>query len=151
MKPLPGRRALVALPLLVLSGGLAPPARAGAPREVKMLNRNATGGMVYEPDFLRLAPGERVKFLATHVTHNAATIPAMLPEGATPFKGRINEEIEVRFDVPGLYGIQCIPHYAMGMVMLIQVGEGEVTPARIPDGLPPRVRERFREILARLG
>ncbi|EFH12671.1 pseudoazurin [Teichococcus cervicalis] len=136
--------ALALLPLLL--SGL--PARAEV-HEVKMLNRNASGGMVYEPDFLRLRPGDRVRFIATHATHNAATIPAMLPPGATPFRGRIDEEIEVAFTVPGTYGIQCVPHYAMGMVMLVQVGDGPVEEAALPDALPPRARQRLGEIIAR--
>ncbi|MFC3126047.1 pseudoazurin [Pseudoroseomonas globiformis] len=134
------------LPLLLLAGT----AQAEV-YEVKMLNRNASGGMVYEPDFLRLQPGDSVKFLATHVTHNAASMPEILPAGALPFKGRIDQEIEVRFTEPGLYGIKCIPHYAMGMVMLVQVGDGEVAADAIPDGLPPRVRQRIAEIAARVA
>ncbi|WP_207447758.1 pseudoazurin [Roseomonas marmotae] len=135
---------LLLLPLLLL----ATTAHAEV-HEVRMLNRNATGGMVYEPDYLRLQPGDRVKFVATHVTHNAATIPAMLPEGAAPFKTRINEEIEIAFDAPGFYGIQCIPHYAMGMVMLVQVGDRPADAAVIPATLPARVKQRFGEIIAR--
>lgn len=135
---------LLLLPLLLLAT-----AAHAEVHEVKMLNRNATGGMVYEPDYLRLKPGDRVKFIATHATHNAATIPAMLPEGAEPIKGRINEEVEVTFTAPGFYGIQCIPHYAMGMVMLVQVGDAPPDAAGIPDSLPPRVKQRFGEIIAR--
>lgn len=140
MRPMLG----LLLPLLLL----APAARAEL-HEVRMLNRNATGGMVYEPDFLRLRPGDRVRFLATHATHNAASMPEMLPEGASPFKGGINEEIEITFTQEGLYGIKCIPHYAMGMVMLVQVGDAPVTPAQIPQALPERVRQRLGEILRR--
>jgi len=135
---------LLILPLLLL----AVPARAEV-HEVRMLNRNDTGGMVYEPEFLRLRPGDSIRFVATHVTHNAASIPAMLPPGATPFKGRINEEIVVPFAVPGTYGIQCIPHFAMGMVMLVQVGDARADAAALPDNLPPQARRRFERILQR--
>lgn len=136
----------VAFSLLLLLAATA----AHAERfEVKMLNRNATGGMVYEPDYLRIRSGDTVKFIATDVTHNAASIAEMLPPGATPFKGQINQEIEVTFDAPGLYGVRCIPHWAMGMVMLIQVGEPDTAVPLIPAELPPQVRERFREILTR--
>ena len=141
-------RPILAPGLALVLALLARPALAEV-FEVRMLNRNDTGGMVYEPDYLRLRPGDRVKFLATHVTHNAASIPQMLPEGAQPFKGRINEEIEVAFTAPGFYGIQCIPHYAMGMVMLVQVGEAPAAAAEIPESLPPRVRQRFQEIIGR--
>ncbi|UFN48258.1 pseudoazurin [Roseomonas sp. OT10] len=136
------------LPAVLLLAATAGPALAEL-YEVRMLNRNETGGMVYEPDYLRLAPGDRVRFRATHVTHNAASMPEMLPAGARPFKGQINEEIEVAFTEPGFYGIRCIPHYAMGMVMLIQVGDALASAAAIPEGLPEVVRRRFREIAAR--
>lgn len=117
--------------------------------EVKMLNRGEAGSMVYEPDFLRVAPGDTVKFIATHSTHNAATIPGLLPDGASAFKGKINEQIEVQLDVPGVYGIQCIPHMAMGMVMLIQVGEPGPNAPVIPAALPQRASERLNAIVAR--
>ncbi|SHM40942.1 pseudoazurin [Phytopseudomonas punonensis] len=119
--------------------------------EVKMLNRGAGGAMVYEPDYLAIAPGDTVKFIATQPSHNAASAPGLMPEGAVPFKGKINEEIEVKFDTPGLYGIQCIPHLAMGMVMLIQVGDSQASGVQIPASLPTRAKQRFEQILSRLS
>lgn len=136
---------LLLLPILLLAT-----AAHAEVHEVKMLNRNSTGSMAYEPDYLRLKPGDRIRFIATHASHNAATVPEMLPPGAKPFKGRINEEIEIAFEVPGTYGIQCIPHYTMGMVMLVQVGEAPVD-AVIPQSLPARARQRFTEIVTRIS
>lgn len=117
--------------------------------EVKMLNRNDTGGMVFEPDHLRLQPGDSVKFLATNATHNAASMSEWLPNGAEAFKGQINEEINVTFTQPGVYGIKCIPHYMMGMVMLVQVGDEAPQPGMIPDDIPPQAFERFKDITER--
>ena len=111
--------------------------------EVKMLTGSATAGMVYEPDYLQIAPGDTVKFIPTQSSHNAATLPGLLPEGAQPFKGKLNQEIEQTFTVPGLYGIQCIPHLAMGMVMLIQVGEPSAQPPQLPATLPKRALDRL--------
>ena len=85
-----------------------------------MLNRGEKGPMVFEPDFLEIAPGDRVRFVPTHKSHNAATIDGMVPEGVEGFKSRINEEFETGFEQPGFYGIKCSPHYGMGMVMLIK-------------------------------
>lgn len=138
------------LPLLATLMTLSTPALAEV-HEVMMLNRNDTGGMVYEPDFLRIAPGDTVKFIATHPSHNAASIAGMLPEGAARFIGKINEEIEVTLTAEGTYGIKCSPHYTMGMVMLIEVGEGSPDPASFPADLPPAVKQRFDEILARVA
>lgn len=116
--------------------------------EVEMLNRNETGSMVYAPSYLKIAPGDTVKFLATRPGHNAASIDGMVPDGAESFKGKINEEIEVTFTVPGIYGIKCTPHYAMGMVMLIQVGDTPASPEDLSEDLPKRAKDRFFEYIA---
>ena len=115
--------------------------------EVKMLNSNDTGNMVYEPDFLTVAPGDTIKFIPTDPSHNAESINEMTPEGAEPIKGKINQELEVTLTEEGIYGIKCTPHYAMGMVMLIEVGEGhEIT---LPEKMPRGVQNRFDDILER--
>jgi pseudoazurin len=90
-----------------------------------------------------------VKFLATDRGHNAETIPGMLPPDATAFRGRINEEIVVRFTEPGLYGYKCQPHLGMGMVGLIQVGR-PVNRAAVDQGaarLPGLSRRVMQELL----
>lgn len=135
---------------LVLPMVFAAPAYAEM-HYVKMLNRNDTGGMVFEPDYLEIAPGDTVKYLATHIGHNAATVDGFLPEGAEPFKGRINEEIEVTFTETGFYGVKCTPHFDMGMVMIIQVGNAEPSSATIPEGMPRDATARFGKIIERAG
>jgi len=104
--------------VLVLAGG----ARA-AEVEVKLLNKGADGVMVFEPAFVKIAPGDTVKFVSTDKGHNAESIKGMLPEGATPFLGKNNEDIAVKFEQEGVYGIKCLPHYGMGMVAMIVVGK----------------------------
>jgi pseudoazurin len=117
--------------------------------EVKMLNRNDTGPMPFEPDYLVIQPGDTVKFLATDPGHNAATIAGMIPEGGKKFVGKINQEIEVTLTEEGVWGIKCSPHYTMGMAMLIQVGDTPATEADLPADLPPAVHKRMLEILIR--
>ncbi|MFD1198669.1 pseudoazurin [Brucella gallinifaecis] len=119
--------------------------------EVKMMNRGEKGSMVFEPDFLKVAPGDKVKFIATNKSHNAATIDGMVPEGNPGFKGKINEEIEVTFDQPGFYGIKCSPHYGMGMVMMIKVGEAELPKSYMNVKFPPRAKVRFEEIFTQVN
>jgi pseudoazurin len=118
---------------------------AAADFEVKMLNKGAEGAMVFEPAGLKIAPGDTVTFIPTDKGHNAETIKGMLPEGAAEFKGKMNEEIKVTFDVPGLYGIKCAPHIGMGMVAAILVGDA---PAANLDAfkatkLPKKAQERM--------
>ncbi|EPR19269.1 pseudoazurin [Agrobacterium sp. TS43] len=114
--------------------------------EVKMLNRGEKGPMVFEPDFLEIAPGDRVRFVPTHKSHNAATIDGMIPEGAEGFKGRINDEFETGFEKPGFYGIKCSPHYGMGMVMLIKVGEATLRQSYRTVDVPGRAKPRFEDL-----
>ena len=112
--------------VLVLAGG----ARA-AEVEVKLLNKGADGVMVFEPAFVKIAPGDTVKFVSTDKGHNAESIKGMLPEGAAPFVGKNNEDIAVKFEQEGVYGIKCLPHYGMGMVAMIVVGKpGNVDQAK---------------------
>ncbi|MCZ7934984.1 pseudoazurin [Agrobacterium leguminum] len=114
--------------------------------EVKMLNRGEKGPMVFEPDFLEIAPGDRVRFVPTHKSHNAATIDGMIPEGAEGFKSRINDEFETGFEKPGFYGIKCSPHYGMGMVMLIKVGEATLPQSYRTVDVPGRAKPRFEDL-----
>ncbi len=112
--------------------------------EVQMLNRSDSDTMAFEPAFLRIAPGDTVKFIATDKGHNAEIIDGMIPDGAEPFKGEVNEEIEVQLDVEGIYAVKCLPHFAMGMVMTIAVGEDDIPPDGYLEGrLPPRAKERL--------
>ena len=112
--------------VLALTGG----ARA-AEVEVKLLNKGADGVMVFEPAFVKIAPGDTVKFVSTDKGHNAESIKGMLPEGAAPFVGKNNEDIAVKFEQEGVYGIKCLPHYGMGMVAMIVVGNpGNVDQAK---------------------
>ena len=110
---------------LALAGAAMTSGEASAKEyQVKMLNKGADGSlMVFEPAFLKIAPGDTVKFLATQKGHNAESVAGMAPAGTPAFKGKINEEIVVRFAKEGLYGYKCLPHVGMGMVGLVQVGK----------------------------
>ena len=120
--------------------------------EVLMLNKGEAGAMVFEPALVQLEPGDTVTFVATDKGHNAETIKDLIPEGATPFKGKINEEIVVTFDVPGTYAIKCLPHLAMGMVMAVVVGDGAPNLDAVREAkLPKKARERLDAALAGLN
>ena len=128
---------------------LLPFAALAETHEVRMLNRNNSGPMPFEPDYLVIRPGDSVKFIAVSPGHNAATIDGMIPGNGEKFVGRINEEIEATLTEEGIWGIKCSPHYTMGMVMLIQVGDTPATEEDLSKDLPPAARERMLQILAR--
>ncbi len=119
--------------------------------EIKMLNKGEAGAMVFEPAFVRVAPGDTVTFVATDKGHNAETIKEMLPEGAEAFKGAMGKDIEVTFTAEGTYGVKCAPHLGMGMVALVVVGEAPVdVEALRAVKVPKKAQERFEAIYAEL-
>ncbi|MEM1289556.1 MAG: pseudoazurin [Pseudomonadota bacterium] len=98
----------------------------GSAHSVVMLNvACGEGGTpnVFNPPILRVEPGDTVKFLAIDSGHNSASRRGMIPEGAEAWNGGIDEELEVTLTVPGVYGYVCTPHYEVGMVGLIVVGD----------------------------
>ena len=112
------------LAALALGAAVIVGSAAGAAEiEVHMLNKGVKGAMVFEPDLIVAAPGDTIRFVPTDKGHNVETIKGMHPEGAEPFKSKFNEEFTVMVTVEGVYGVKCAPHYAMGMVALIRVGE----------------------------
>jgi len=130
---------------------LAAPSWA-ADHEITMLNKGADGeAMVFEPAFLKIAPGDTVNFVPTDKTHNAESVANMLPDGGETFKGKINDSVSVTFTVPGVYGVKCLPHYAMGMVALIQVGDdlANLEKAKAVKH-PGKARERMAALFAQL-
>jgi len=89
---------------------------------VKMLNKGKAGMMVFEPSLVKVAPGDTVTFVAADKSHNVESIAGMLPAGAAPFKGKMSQNLTVKFAKPGFYGYKCMPHYGMGMVGGVVVG-----------------------------
>lgn len=130
---------------------LTAPSAFAEMHEVKMLNRGTAGAMVYEPDFLVMKPGDTVKFINGSAGHNAVTIEGMIPSGYEGFKGKLSEEIEVTLDQEGFYGIKCSPHYAMGMIMVIRVGDALLPDDFVAADAPEQAKKRFDGILARNG
>ena len=90
---------------------------------VKMLNNGKDGMMVFEPAVLSVNVGDTVKFEATDMAHNSASVPGMIPAGAKPWMGRMSQDISVTLDKEGIYVYECTPHKMMAMVGVIQVGE----------------------------
>lgn len=91
--------------------------------EVKMLNKGEAGAMVFEPAFLKVEVGDTVVFIPTDKGHNVESIKGMLPDGVEAFKSKMNTEYTLTLEQEGVYGIKCTPHYTMGMIGLIQVGD----------------------------
>ena len=81
-------------------------------------------------------------FKATDRGHNCASDKNMLPAGAEGWNGKLNSDVEVKFDVPGVYGYYCTPHRGVGMVGLVLVGN--VTQAELDTAAGVRQRGKAR-------
>lgn len=114
---------LVAAAALAAAVILSAAAASAAEFDVKMLNRGAAGVMVFEPSMVKIAPGDTVHFIATDKGHDVMSVDGMIPSGAQPFAGELGEDLTVTFTVPGVYGFKCKPHYGMGMVGVVVVGD----------------------------
>jgi pseudoazurin len=137
----------VTIATLALSAGSA----MAANFEVLMLNKGTDGKtMGFSPSFLQVEPGDTVTFIPIDKGHNAETILDMIPETAATWKGKVDEEFTVTLDVPGLYGFKCYPHFAMGMVGLIQVGNDRSNLTGLMNvRLPGKAQARMMELFAK--
>src|SRR5919106_6893707 len=134
--------------MLTLAAWLDPGPASAAEHEVKMLNKGEAGIMVFEPAFLEIAPGDTVHFRAVDKGHNAASIDGMVPDGGATWKGGLNKDVTVTLDAEGVYGVRCVPHYGMGMVALIVVGDPAInleTARQIKH--PGKAKQRMAELL----
>ncbi len=89
--------------------------------EVKMLNNGAEGSMVFEPGYLKVAPGDTVKFVPTSAGHDSVSVT--IPKGAKGWQGKTGQAVSVTLDKEGVYIYKCSPHTIMAMVGVIQVGK----------------------------
>ncbi len=58
-------------------------------------------------------------------------------DGAEPWKGKLSKPISVVLDVPGSYSYKCTPHFGLGMVGLVVVGDASVNLDAVEGGKYP--------------
>lgn len=96
---------------------------------VKMLNKHpedAKQRQIFYPAVLRVAPGDTVKFISSDKGHNTASVTGAIPDNAEPWKSKFGKDFEVTLTDEGTYQYLCTPHYGMGMVGVILVGDHTV-------------------------
>ena len=135
-----------------MAGLLFAGAANAADHQVQMLNKGEKGAMVFQPNLIIAAPGDTVTFVPTDKSHDAESIKDMIPEGATPFKGKMSEQITVTLDKEGVYGVKCTPHFPLGMVALIVVGDpsSNLEAAKAVKN-PKKAQERLDAAFAQIG
>lgn len=117
---------------------------------VQMKNSGAAGAMVFEPGYVQAAVGDVVRFVPTSPSHNAQIIPGMVPDGVAPTAGQMSKPFDLKITKPGFYGIECEPHFSMGMIALIKAGQGAAPNAAKAKAvkLPPLAAKRMAPMFA---
>lgn len=120
--------------------------------EVRMLNKGPEGRpMQFDPAFLKIAPGDSVKFVPADRGHNSESILGMIPEGAETWKGKINEEITVTFEIEGFTAIRVCrisrSEWSASSKSAIEDNLDTAAAAK----LPGRAKTRMAELIAQIG
>jgi pseudoazurin len=89
--------------------------------EVKLLTSDSNGqSMVMSPGYLKIEKGDTVTFIPSDITHNVESIA--IPNLAKSFTSKMGEKFSYTFAEQGVYLYKCSPHFALGMLGVIQVG-----------------------------
>ena len=76
----------------------------------------------FDPVALKIAPGDSVSW--TNMSgHNTHFEKGNIPESVEPWKTSLGDNITKTFDKEGIYLYKCDPHFSLGMVGAIIVGE----------------------------
>ena len=118
---------------------------------VEMLNKRDDGAkMVYSEDITRIDVGDTITWVPTSKGHNVEFIAG--PDGwDAPRKSKLNKEVEITFDTPGVYLYQCSPHKSMGMIAIVVVGKPGEVKDRLKDAkVLGKSKKKLKALLAEL-
>jgi len=115
--------------------------------QVKELNRGPTGFFVFDPELVRVKPGDTVDFIASDRGHDVHSVNGMIPDGAQPIDGKTNQDTKVTFNQPGVYVITCKIHTLMGMMCVVVVGDPVNIDQIDPSALPARAKAKILTLL----
>jgi pseudoazurin len=135
-----------------LTLAMSAPALA-ADHQVQMVNKDSEGrAMQFEPAFLKIAPGDTITFVAKDKGHDSESLKDGIPEGAEGWKGKISQDVTATFEKPGLYAYKCTPHFGLGMVGLVQVGDDTSNMEAVQNlKLPKKAKDRMAELVEQVG
>jgi len=92
--------------------------------EVKLLTTDANGqNMVMSPGYLKISSGDTVTFVPSDPSHNVESLS--IPKNAKSFTSKMGKKLSHTFDKNGVYLYKCTPHFALGMLGVIQVGAAD--------------------------
>ena len=120
---------------------------------IQMLNKDIGSKKrnIFSPALIQIELGDTVKWVATDRGHNVEFVRGAVPEGVKPFRSALGKDVSYTFSTPGAYVYKCTPHYGLGMVGIIIVGE---TPDNLLDiaakKYPGKADKRIDALLAPL-
>lgn len=116
------------------------------------VNSGPQGADAFDPGFIKMNPGDTVHVISADLGHNMETIDNMIPAGAQAVRVPMGKPADIKLTVPGIYVFRCVPHYGMGMVLMVQVGAAtnlaQVQAAA--SKAPPLARKRLQEDLTQV-
>ena len=99
---------------------MSTPASA-ADMKIEMLNKDAEGNrQVYSEEVARIDVGDTITWVPTNKGHN---IEMVASPNNMKLRSKNNKEVQITFEVPGIYYYWCTPHKGMGMIGLVVVGD----------------------------
>ena len=89
---------------------------------VKLLTQGSNGKMmVFEPMFIKISVGDTINFIPSDASHNAQSFS--VPTEKSSFETPYGKPTKVTFTEAGAVLVKCLPHFALGMIAVVQVGE----------------------------
>jgi len=79
--------------------------------------------MVMSPSYLKISSGDTVTFVPSGPSHNVESLS--IPKNAKSFTSKMGKKLSHTFDKNGVYLYKCTPHFALGMLGVIQVGAAD--------------------------
>ncbi|PHR85212.1 MAG: pseudoazurin [Colwellia sp.] len=90
-----------------------------------IVNLKTTGNngkmMVFEPMLLQISVGDTVNFIPSDTSHNAVSFS--VPSDKSTFNTPYGKATKITFSEKGVVLVKCLPHFVMGMIGVIQVGD----------------------------
>ena len=136
------------LSVIALMGVIACAPAAAEDITIEMLNKRDDGAkMVYSQEIATIEVGDTVTWVPTNKGHNVEFI-AGPDDWDAPRKSKLNKEVSITFNMPGIYVYQCTPHKSMGMIGLVVVGAGDndVSKAKVKG----KSKKKLKALLAEL-
>ncbi len=89
---------------------------------VKLLTQGSDGKMmVFEPIFIKIAAGDTINFIPSDPSHNAESFSVPSPKSS--FKTPYGKATKITFSEEGVVLVKCLPHFALGMIGVVQIGD----------------------------